>query len=38
MEDYSIAFRELLEVLGIENDKKEIAVEADHDVLEAATQ
>jgi len=38
MEDYGIAFQELLEVLGIENDKKEIAVEADNDVLEAAAQ
>ena len=37
MEDYSIAYQELLEVLGIENDKKEITVEA-HDVLEAAAQ
>jgi hypothetical protein len=37
MGDYSIAFQELLEVLGLENDKKEIALEADN-VLEAAAQ
>ena len=37
MEDYGIAFEQLLQVLGLENDKKEIALEADN-VLEAAAQ